>query len=441
MNPIAVVICNYNKRDLALDCIASVFASDFGDFDLIVVDNASTDGSAEAIRERYGDKLTLLVNKENTGGSGGFNRGMTHAMERGYRYIHLLDNDVVIDKDAIGSLYEFMESHSEVGACGSLICRMDERMLIQDYGAMIEIDNLGVRPLYHNTIVKDDLPEYVACDYVAACSAMYRASVLQKTGAIDKEFFIYWDDMSLGWSIRNHGYRVYATKKSRVWHCHGLAEPTDTTGIYYFFRNKIYCFAKYANDEDFERLSENLVTRLFRTSIVNLNNQETLITYFNALNDALNNIRGKADPSKILSLPYVNSAFAAFFTDKKSILLVCKCDDFDMPKLMRKLKSVSSARIALDANGYEPPPTEGVTAKEDIAEPRFDATVILCRHILDEKPLDRRHVYIDRYLNQILTGSDFEAIANSATAQAVFEKTYGGFVRYKLDELRKAAGR
>jgi len=122
--PVAIVICNYNKKDFVVNCIKSVFESNFKDFDLIVVDNASTDASVEAIKAEFGGKLTLLVNEENLGGSGGFARGMQFALDKGYKYIHLLDNDTVVEKDAVGALYEFMEGHSEAGACGSLICQM-----------------------------------------------------------------------------------------------------------------------------------------------------------------------------------------------------------------------------------------------------------------------------------------------------------------------------
>lgn len=436
MKQVAVVICNFNKKDFVLDCIKSVFDSSFTDFDLIVVDNASTDGSAEAIRERYGDELTLLVNAENTGGSGGFSRGMTYAMKRGYKYIHLLDNDVVIDKNAIGALYDFMENHAEAGACGSLIYRMDEKTLIQEYGAMVDIDKLGIRPLYHNTFAKETLPEHIECDYVAACSAMYRSSVLRETGVIDEEFFIYWDDIALSLSIGARGYKVYALKKSNVWHYRGLAEATSTFGIYYFFRNKIYCFAKYANNSDFERLAEILTVRLFRTSLVNLNNPEIVMTYFNALDDALNNVRGKADASKILPIPLINDGFKNYFSDKKKILLYCKCEDFNVNQLVRRLRLASGAAISIYANGYEMPKIDDVENLKKFDEAVFDVIIIMCPHVLDVSFLDRKYVYLDKYMNQILTDADFEQIAGHETAKKFFMLSFGGFIKYKLDGLR-----
>lgn len=73
MNPIGVVICNYNKKDFVLQCVQSVLESKEKNFDIYVVDNASSDGSAEALKKAYGNRITVIENKENLGGSGGFN--------------------------------------------------------------------------------------------------------------------------------------------------------------------------------------------------------------------------------------------------------------------------------------------------------------------------------------------------------------------------------
>ena len=76
MKKIGIVICNYNKQDYIIRCIESVFASTIQDFDVYVVDNASTDASVKTIEEAFGSKVQMIVNKENLGGSGGFHVGV-----------------------------------------------------------------------------------------------------------------------------------------------------------------------------------------------------------------------------------------------------------------------------------------------------------------------------------------------------------------------------
>lgn len=438
MNSVVAVICNYNKKDFVLGCIESVLASNFKDFDLIVVDNASTDGSLEAIIDQFGNELTILVNEENLGGSGGFHRGMQYAMDKGvYDYIHLLDNDIIVDKDAIGSLYDYMEKNEGTGVCGSLILRMDQPDFIQDYGAMIEIGNLGVRPLFHATKDSNDLPNILSCDYVAACSAMYRTSVLKQVGIIDQNFFIYWDDMSLSWEIRLAGYRVQALRKSKVWHAHGIEEQTNTFGIYYFFRNKLYSFIKYCDDKDYQDLCDNLMKRLFRIFATNKDNPEVISTYLHALNDAANDVRGKAADHIIKPISYVDEKFANTFADKKKILLVCATYEFNFTKLIKKLKSVTDSEIVIQTNYYEVPRIEGIKYRVRANKKAYDAVIKVCPHVLDEKKYDRSYRYIDRYMNQILDDADFDFVEHLDVNFAFFYHTYYGYFQEKFDVLRK----
>ena len=94
MKKIGIVICNFNKADKVLECIQCVLESKFQDFDIYVVDNASIDNSVKMINEKYGDKVNLIVNEENLGGSGGFNKGLRTAYDKGYEYLMCIDNDL-----------------------------------------------------------------------------------------------------------------------------------------------------------------------------------------------------------------------------------------------------------------------------------------------------------------------------------------------------------
>ena len=440
MNQVAVVICNYNKKDFVLDCIESVLASSFKDFDLVVVDNASTDGSIEAIEDKYGSKLTLLVNEENLGGSGGFNRGMQFAMDEGrYRYIHLIDNDVVADCNAIGELFNFMEVYTETGVCGSLICKAQARSQIQDYGANIDYINFSVLPLFNGKVIRDDLPGYVECDYVAACSAMYRTSALKKTGLIDKDYFLYWDDMALCAEMRLHGYPIFACSKSVVWH-YGSYGIGTAFSRYYFFRNKIYYFVKYLDDRQYDLLCANIVNRLFRMFAVNRDNPGYIENYFHALNDALNNVRGKAEPHKLIQYETSNETLAKAFEGKQSILIVGDCNELDVYGIVSKIKSVSEATIYIFKDTIDIPAENDIRYTNN-PDGSYDIVVQICNHILDEKNYDRSKLYIDKYSNQILCKEDFEFYENLEVHRDFFKTMYYGFIKSKLDALRERIGK
>ena len=138
---IGIVICNYNKEEYIVNCVDSILKSDFQNFDVYVVDNASTDRSVELLRKRFGERIKLIVNRENLGGSGGFNTGLREVMKGTYHYIMCVDNDVIMEREAIRELYEFMEKNPKVGMAGSKICIMDVPDRIQTYGAKIDFEH------------------------------------------------------------------------------------------------------------------------------------------------------------------------------------------------------------------------------------------------------------------------------------------------------------
>ncbi len=438
MNPIAVVICNYNKKDYVIKCVASVLSSHFHQFDLIVVDNASTDGSAAALTEHYGNRLTLLENEENTGGSGGFHRGMQLAMDKGYRYIHLLDNDVILEPEAIGALYEFMESHPSAGACGSLIGRIGTGQ-IQDFGAMIDQKHLVTIPLWGGQDIEGELPESVECDYVAACSAMYRTDALKLSGIIDKDFFVYWDDVSLCWEIRWSGSRVYACSRSVAWH-HRTSAVRTGFNRYYSLRNKIYCFTRFLPDEAFYEFGETLIKMMFRTFSVNRCQPQNIQNYFHALCDGLNNIRGKAEPYKLITGEPVTAKFAQVLANKRRILILYDPAVTDLAQLVKKINSVTDANITICDGQAKPPEVSGVSYT-DVAGMDYDLIIQLCYHVLDVTNYDHTKIYIDKFTNEIMDKADFDFCENYDTHYQFFYDVFSRFIKTGLETLRREIGK
>ena len=200
MNPIGVVICNYNKKEFVLQCIQSVLESKVHNFDIYMVDNASTDGSVEAVRKNYGEQVTILENKENLGGSGGFNTGLRVVRDKGYSYFMCLDDDASVDENAINELYEYMEKNPDVGMAGARVYHKQFPDYIQQCGLMIDFEHCQAHTLYADRLEDGSLPEVVECDTVATCAVMIRGDAIRTTdvGIMPEDNFIYWDDMEWG---------------------------------------------------------------------------------------------------------------------------------------------------------------------------------------------------------------------------------------------------
>ena len=115
-----IIILTWNRLSDTLECLESVKKIVYPNYEIIVVDNGSTDGSAEAIARRY-PEITLVKNESNLGYAAGNNRGMETALHMGCDYVFLLNNDTTIDAVCLDELVNRAESDPRVGAAGPKI--------------------------------------------------------------------------------------------------------------------------------------------------------------------------------------------------------------------------------------------------------------------------------------------------------------------------------
>ncbi|ABZ83343.1 glycosyl transferase, group 2 family protein, putative [Heliomicrobium modesticaldum Ice1] len=439
-HPVAVVICNWNKKEDLLACIDAVLASRFRGFDLCVVDNASTDGSAEAVAAAYGDQVILLRNEQNLGGAGGFNRGIRWALSQAYEYIHLLDNDVFVEADAIGALHVFMEEHPDVAAAGSRLYKHAHPNQLQELGANIDWERFHLKPHFKNHIDRGDLPDIMECDYVPACSVMLRADVLRKVGLMDEGCFIYWDDVEWFYRMRRLGRRVVAFAGSKAWHKMGAAVRKNTFATYYFWRNRIHFFARALDGGTLERFAEALCAELAQAAFFSeyKGQHNTVKTLFMAVADALTGTRGQAGPERIFERESEQNRLAEVFQATEQVVLL-DCGDIRVlreivngmlaakPGLRLSLASreLPAAELALQFPAH--PVMEGV--------PDADRSFLLCqtcrqiadvRHELSEQV----GLYVDAYMNVVHSEEDRRALQR-------YDQVYQGYIARFLPVLRQ----
>ena len=111
---VSVVILNWNRKAFLLSCIESIQEMDYPCFEIIVVDNHSTDGSVEAVRNQF-TTVTLIENDRNYGAIGGKNIGLTRALESPVDYIYMVDNDMINDRQTLSRLVDVLDLHEDVG--------------------------------------------------------------------------------------------------------------------------------------------------------------------------------------------------------------------------------------------------------------------------------------------------------------------------------------
>ncbi|AWO74733.1 glycosyltransferase family 2 protein [Geobacillus thermoleovorans] len=394
---VGIVICNFNKKEYLIRCIESVLDSSYQNFSLYVVDNASTDGSAELVRELFGGKLTLIMNDENKGGTGGFNRGMREALRAGHRYILLLDNDVVIDKETIKHLIDVLEEDPSIGIVGSAIYKMDAPDQLQEVGAAIDWDEFKVVPFYQDVLQPKHLPYIVESDYVPACCALIRADAVRQIGLMDEKWFIHWDDIEWCYRFKQRGYRVVACSRAKVWYKTGAVLHTSTFPHYYLTRNKIRFFAKYAKQDNLMNLAKMIVDEWFKALYFGgLKGKRTVAqTIYMAYEDALNNVTGRAKEHRIFEMETVKVDLLEPVLRSTSKVIVIAESDANPTILMNYMARKGIEYVVRSVGD------NGVGSQWMGAQDIRNDTVVLyfCKHVLDIPDNVSHVIVVDQFFN------------------------------------------
>ncbi len=426
MNPIGVVICNYNKRDFVRQCIRSLQESKGINFDIFMVDNASTDGSVEAVREEFGDAVTILANRENLGGSGGFNTGLRVVRDRGYQYFMCLDDDAQVDENAIQVLYEYMEANPDTGMAGARVYHMQMPEYIQQCGLMIDFDHCTARTLYADRPEDGTLPEVIECDTVATCAVMVRGDAVRNpaVGIMPEDNFIYWDDMEWGHRMHLAGYRVVTLGNARALHQMGAnVRKPDTFLNYYMWRNRTNFFMRYTPQEKMEEMSVQALGSIFDSMYESMFRDEHNImqTLSYAFHDALQGIRGRADDFKILKNDANDDRLTAYLQDKTSYHIAEDGQAEDAVYLRNFIAKVNPGMIERE---------------EDQAQVRFN----LCPYIFQVRDLSLEEIYIDPERNCIVNEDDAMAVRNYEYNKLLFIYMNQGAFLAAADRLRESNG-
>ncbi|MFQ5640712.1 MAG: glycosyltransferase family 2 protein, partial [bacterium] len=263
---VALVIVNWNKKQDVLDCLQSIQSLEYCNYKTFVVDNNSSDGSVDAIRENFAN-IKIICNPENLGGSGGFNRGIEAAGSIEPDYFYLLDNDVILDSGALSSLVDFLEKNKRAGIAGSKIYTFSDPDVIWCLGGRI---NWWQGKTIHISAGEKDKGQFqkpIEVDYVPACSLLVRHEVVEKVGMLDERFFVYGDDADFCTRVKRAGYKVLCVPFSKIWHKASNSKGNVSPFIlYYYFRNNLLFMKKNA-----QRLQRQIFALFFLFKIFRMN--------------------------------------------------------------------------------------------------------------------------------------------------------------------------
>jgi GT2 family glycosyltransferase len=238
------VILNTNRRDDTLACLDSIRADGYVPHDIIVLDNASTDGSEEAIHAAF-PHVEVVQLTENLGYAGNNNVGISIAIMKRADWVLILNEDVIVAPDAISKMLEIAEQEQEVGIVGPLVYHHSEPEVIQSAGGVLDTFWLS----RHRGENERDIGEYIHpedVDWVSGCAMLVRREVVEQVGALDERFFYYWEETEWCIRARRSGWRVVFTPQAKIWHKGVQRDYTPSPNItYYWTRNWFLTLAKH----------------------------------------------------------------------------------------------------------------------------------------------------------------------------------------------------
>lgn len=431
MAKIGIVVCNYNKRAYVMDCVESLLAQTVSDRDIYVVDNASEDDSVFALRDKYGDRITIFENEENEGFSRAMNRGIEYCMAEGYEFVLLVDNDTRFAPDAVDIMKQYLEEHEDVGMCGACVLQMENPEYIQEIGGMVDYRRHELSPNYRNHKLTGEIPKEIKCDYLASCALLVKRKVIEKIGVMRRDYFVYWDDIEWSRRCTDAGYSLVALRDAHVWHNWGANVVTKFNAFteYYGRRNKLRFFATYIEEEDIDLFIENALRNMFNVIYGHYRKgayKEMQLT-LRALDDVIHNIWGKAEESKIKVDGIAELPLEKLLKSKTEVVIMPNKDMGDDGGVTAVGRVIHFCNPHIKLLPYD-------------AKSQPDSSVLRikpCPHVIRTKENILPVVWVDRFLNCILTEEDFDYFQNYESSYGLFYRLYESFLREGVAKIRQ----
>lgn len=271
MQKAAVIILNWNKKDLTYQTCESLKKSNLKGFamEIVIVDNGSTDGSQEFFKKyilveknKKVKNLTwkVIENSENFGFAKGNNKGMAYAVKSDFDYIFLLNDDTVMHQDCIRNLIEASKMYRDAGAIVPKIYfakgfefhkdrykKENLGKVIWYAGGDIDWDNIYGTNHGVDEVDRGQFDKVTDTDFATGCCVLYTRSALKKVGLFDERYYLYLEDADLSQRLIKNGFRILYYPGAHMWH-----KVAQSSGIgsdlndYFITRNRLLFGMKFA---------------------------------------------------------------------------------------------------------------------------------------------------------------------------------------------------
>jgi len=249
---VSIIILNYNAGQILLDCFESVIKTNYDNFEIIIVDNASEDKSYRKCKEKF-ERTRIIENGKNLGYCEGNNIGIREAKGD---YIVILNPDTIVEPNCIRELIFAHEKLGE-GLYQPKILSLNEKQVLQSTGNMIHVFGFGFAK---DKGRKDEEvgEEIKKIGYASGTCLFTSKSVLEKVGLLDSFLFLYHDDLDLGWRASQIGINSYYVPKSKIYHVESYSLKWSAKKFYWLERNRKYCLLTHYSKDTYAKIHSSL---------------------------------------------------------------------------------------------------------------------------------------------------------------------------------------
>jgi len=231
------IVLNFNGGDFLKKCLGSVYQSSYTNYEVIVIDNNSIDGSFESAKELF-PRAHFIKNERNIGFGAGNNIGIRFALEKMADYIFLLNNDATIETNSLERLIRTAEADEKMGILSPIIYDRNGKV----WFAGGEINWLAMKATHVFKILSDVPYE---TQYVSGCAMFIKKNVFREAGLFDEIFFLYYEDTDLSSRARKKGLKIKMIPSAKVYHLE-KSEHDRKGKIYWLVISGIIFFKKNA---------------------------------------------------------------------------------------------------------------------------------------------------------------------------------------------------
>ena len=246
MDPlVTVIILNWNNAADTLRCLRSVFACDYPNYQVIVVDNGSRDGSVAVLRQAYPD-LTILENGQNLGYTGANNAGIVKALGQGADYIFLLNDDAILAPDTLSWLMTAARSYPQAGFFGPKIFAIEESNRLLSAGGLFD-PKWKPRHRGMGELDQGQFNQPTAVDYLSGCALLVSRKAIETVGMLAPQFFAYCEDLEWCYRGKKRGIMALFIPEAKVWHPDTRRRDDDSVMVTYYSARNMLLFARESN--------------------------------------------------------------------------------------------------------------------------------------------------------------------------------------------------